>query len=86
MKEVQAMTVTVLGDGGYPLHTARVTREEGRFDEIGEIDKFLAAGRKSNPHLGWDGIVKAILRQGVRVVAKQIRDGKLDTFLTQRTS
>lgn len=83
-KAVTGISVTVLGERNYPEATVRVTVEQAGADKLNPMDDFLKKAKKLNPELGWDGLVRAIVREGVSVVAKQINDGKLSKFLTER--
>lgn len=84
MMKLSNIHVTLLGEGNYPIHVGRVDTTSGALESMTDLDKFLAAARKVNPELGLNGIIKAIIREGVHVVTKQIADGKPSAFLKNR--
>lgn len=82
MQVIRRIQLVLLTDRNYPLATTYVTEEQGGLAQIN--DELLKQAKKHNPELDLDGLLQAVIREGLAHVAKQVKYGRLSEFLKNR--
>jgi hypothetical protein len=81
---VESVHVMVCGPQQFPLVSTRVTDPAGELGKLGAWNALVKQAQAHNPELTAQGLVEAIVREGVSSVSRQVATGKLGSFLKAR--